>query len=341
MDKQSVGYDTSATLYASNFSRTGYGFAGWNDKFDYSGNYYGPNETITVTSDITTNGLSLYAVWIESADSLQNWPGCSDLASGAVTALTDERDDNTYAVAKLADGNCWMIENLRLENTGAHNTDGSLAQGYNSSFIGLASPESADFSDSTTANSLYSTDNSTTATISGDYQSYRFPRYNNENTQSRQSSSDYSKRGSTYSMGNYYTWSAAIADTTNYSGGNHNTTSICPAGWHLPTGANRVGEFALLDIGLGGTGTTSNTNTDLTGAVMSNRYRSYPNNFLYSGYISGSSVSDRGNSGYYWSSYVFYYTGSFRLNLTGTAVWPAVENVSKYLGYPIRCMIGS
>ena len=36
---------------------------------------------------------------------------------GETTALTDNRDNQTYAIAKLADGNCWMIENLRLDNT--------------------------------------------------------------------------------------------------------------------------------------------------------------------------------------------------------------------------------
>ena len=28
--------------------------------------------------------------------------------------LSDVRDNNTYTVRKLADGNCWMSENLRL-----------------------------------------------------------------------------------------------------------------------------------------------------------------------------------------------------------------------------------
>ena len=69
---------SSVTLLASNFSRTGYGFAGWSDKFDYStgAHFYGPNETITLTtSDYSSpnNGLSLYAVWIKSAGSMQNW----------------------------------------------------------------------------------------------------------------------------------------------------------------------------------------------------------------------------------------------------------------------------
>jgi uncharacterized protein (TIGR02145 family) len=343
MGKQTASSNESVTLYASNFSRTGYGFAGWNTAYDYSGTTYGPNQTITTPSDTSTNGLSLYAVWVPSAGTLQNWNGCSGLAQGSVTALTDARDNDTYAVAKLADGKCWMIENLRLDNTASHNTDGSLAQGYNSSFIGLANPESTNFRNSTTANSLYSTDNSTNVTISGSYQTYRFPRYNNINTQSRQSSSSYSTVSNTYSYGNYYTWHASIADTTHYSSGNHNTTSICPTGWKIPTGNGATGEFGLLDIALGGAGITSGTGTDPTGAVMSSRYRSYPNNFLYSGGFNGSSAKNRGSYGYYWSSTTDYDSvDSYFLRLYSPDVDPGTHSLgNKYCGFAIRCTLGS
>ena len=40
--------------------------------------------------------------------------GCSNLASGETIVLKDIRDNNTYTVAKLADGNCWMTQNLRI-----------------------------------------------------------------------------------------------------------------------------------------------------------------------------------------------------------------------------------
>ena len=178
--------DSTATLLASNFSRDGYGFAGWSDTYDYTGNLYGPQETITTPADMS-DGLPLYAIWIQSAGSMQTsdaTSACNSLtpaSSGSkslasVTALTDQRDGETYAIAKLADGKCWMIENLRLDNTAEHNSDGSLAQGYNASFAGLANPEAPWADNSTTANSLYSTDGSTDKTISGSYQGYRFPR---------------------------------------------------------------------------------------------------------------------------------------------------------------------
>ena len=80
------------TLWASNFQRAGYGFAGWTDKYDWAINQndqtgngtgsnagyhiYGPNETITDTTTINNaglNGLSLYAVWVPSDGNLQGW----------------------------------------------------------------------------------------------------------------------------------------------------------------------------------------------------------------------------------------------------------------------------
>ena len=358
MANQSAGNNATVTLYPSNFSRSGYGFAGWSDKYDYATNqnahFYGPNEDFTTPSDLTTKGLSLYAVWVKSEGSLQDTDkvaalcgtngtggslttaptdGTANLTS--VTALTDERDNQTYAIARLADGKCWMIENLRLENTattGATNT--ALAQGYNSSFTGLANPESADFDSSTTANSLYSTDGSTENTISGSYQDTRFPRYNNFNTQQRAETP--ATDANTYSYGNYYTWAAAIADTTHYKSGDHGTTSICPIGWRLPQGNTTTSGFGKLDVDMGGTGTTQSTRE------ASNRWRKYPNNFLYSGGFDTSSANNRGGYGYYRSSTAGSDGNSYGLSLLSSRVYPGTGYGGKYYGQGIRCTaIGS
>ena len=361
MANQSANDNELITLYPSNFSRSGYGFAGWSDVYDYDTNsaakFYGPQEDITVPTGTTANGTSLYAVWVKSEGSLQDsnkvtslcgtngtggslttapTDGTANLTS--VTALTDERDNQTYAIAKLADGNCWMIENLRLENTattGATNT--ALAQGYNSSFTGLANPESAGFTDSTTANSLYSIDGSTENNISGDYQGYRFPRYNNFNTQQRAENTS-NTNVNTYSYGNYYTWAAAIADTTHYNTNNQSVTntSICPTGWRLPQGNTTTSGFGKLDADMGGTGAYQSTRE------ASNRWRKYPNNFLYSGYFNTSSAKFRGSDGSYWSSTANYNFGSYGPYLFSSGVYPGTSNNVKNYGQSIRCTaIGS
>ena len=361
MANQSASNNATVTLYPSNFSRSGYGFAGWSDAYDYATNpnahFYGPIEDFTTPSDLTTKGLSLYAVWVKSEGSIQDTnkvaslcgtngtggslttaptDGTANLTS--VTALTDERDNQTYAIARLADNKCWMIENLRLENTattGATNT--ALAQGYNPSFTGLASPEESakNFSDSTTANSLYSIDGSTENTISGDYQGYRFPRYNNFNTQQRAENTS-NTNAYTYSYGNYYTWAAAIADTTHYVhyDGDH-TTSICPTSWRLPQGDTTTSGFGKLDVDMGGTGHSQSTRES------SNRWRKYPNNFLYSGRIMPWVGNERGRMGFYWSSIAYSSEGSFFLILDRSSVDPGNNSFTKSSGLSIRCTVGS
>ena len=360
----SLGNNASATLWASNFQRSGYGFAGWTDKFDWvlnandaNGNgtganagyhIYGPNADITTPADMTTKGLSLYAVWVLNAGNLQSWNGCSTLNAGNVTALTDQRDNNTYAIAKLADGNCWMIENLRLDNDTTGNSDGSLAQGYASGFIGLANPETADFSNSTTANSLYSTTN-----ITGRNQGYRFPRYNNQNTSSPATNmTAWNNNANTYSVGNWYTWSAAVADTSFYGTNNQTiaNTSICPTGWKLPAGGNKnnttVSDFWKLSVATIGTepaNTSSQTQPYYTGSTeganASNVLRSYPNSFIYSGRFGVSSPSSRGSSGNYWSSTVSNSSLSYNLNLGSSNVYPGTDYGNKGSGRSVRCTI--
>jgi len=238
------------TLYASNFSRDGYGFIGWSFDPDAGSKVntasqptiYGPNETITVPDlsdtnyDSSTGKATLYAVWVpaSTAYTMQTFNSAdfSSESTGYILALRDERDDDVYAVAKLADGNFWMIENLRLGSDA--DWDPSLSQGFGGVFIGLAESETA-FGGITTSNSLYTIDNTIEGdeekmVISGDNLSYRFPRYAVNTT--------------TYSYGNSYTWAAVIADTTNYSGSYSTitSTSICSSGWHVPAAS----EFSTL-----------------------------------------------------------------------------------------------
>ena len=58
MDRQTIAANTSATLSANAYTRSGYSFAGWNTKADGSGTAYKNGQEITPTEDIT-----LYAQW--------------------------------------------------------------------------------------------------------------------------------------------------------------------------------------------------------------------------------------------------------------------------------------
>jgi uncharacterized protein (TIGR02145 family) len=383
---------TSATLLASNYSRQGYGFAGWSNKFDYATNpnqegikFYGPQETITYENGQYVGegkGLSLYAVWVKSEGNLQDTnkvtalcgtngtggslttaptDGTANLSS--VSALTDQRDNNTYAIAKLADGNCWMIENLRLESTAEHNSDGTLAQGYGTSatygnFGGLADAESSNFTNTTTANSLYysgTQSGDATIDIGTTYNpGYRMPRYNNTNPSTRASNPTSNifpnnNTGGMYSYGNYYTWHAAMANTTYYSsptatdadGKTSETvnTSLCPTGWRLPYGRDTgngttIGGFYNLNYKI-------NNDSNVTNSTASLKLRSFPNNFLYSGLFSASLAGNRGSSGSYWSSTASNFMYSYHLNLNSSNVNPGTSNYGKYYGYSIRCTVSA
>ena len=213
MGEQSASNNASVDLWASNFSRTGYGFAGWNDKFDYSGTTYGPNETITAPSDVSTNGLSLYAVWLPSAGTLQSWGGCSSMNIGDVTALTDNRDNDTYAVAKLADNKCWMIENLRLDNNpelssaNTHNPSLPLTNTWYYSSSSQLSPINSNHLSPTTD----PTSTAWCATDSSDCFDQSLLAANNTTLFINNTSLDYSTKSNVYSYGNYYTWYSATA----------------------------------------------------------------------------------------------------------------------------------
>ncbi len=332
-------------LWASNFKRDGYGFAGWNTAYDYSGTNYGPNQTITAPADVETNGLSLYAVWIKSAGTIQNWDGCSSLAQGATTALTDERDGNTYAVAKLADGKCWTIENLRLadkdssnndielSSTNTHNPSLPLTNIYDSSTTSYhLSPTSSLAYNATTAPEGWCTTNSAAC----DDQS----RLRTDNTTlfTDNTSSNYSTSNNVYSYGNYYNWYSATAGHgkygSSYGSGYTSPGDICPAGWHLPTGGSATAEFGALDVAMGGTGAYQST------AEASNRWRSYPNNFVYSGNVYGSSVSDRGAGGRYWSSSAYSNSNAYYLGFYSSYVYPGTYSNFKYNGRMARCVAG-
>ena len=358
MGKQSSSNNTNTTLYSPNFKRIGYGFAGWNTEYDYSGETYGPNQTITAPSDLSTKGLPLYAMWIKSAGTLQNWDGCSSMSTGEVTALTDNRDNDTYAVAKLADNKCWMIENLRLDDKpeltsdNTHNPSLPLINIYDSSTTSnhLSPTSSLDYN-ATTAPEGWCT------TVSAACFDQSRLRTDNTTLFTDNTSSSYSASSNVYSYGNYYNWYSVTAGHgkygDSYGRGYESPGDICPAGWHLPKGGNKSQEstnefWQLVVTGLNGginpanydssnypyyTGTTE-------GTPISNALRSYPNNFVYSGGVNGSSVSSSNSDGGYWSSSASDSNNAYNLYLYSSNVRPGTNDGSRYSGGVARCVAG-
>lgn len=371
-----ISANADVQLRASNFSRAGYGFTGWNTKEDGSGTQYGPNETINFTQSMYDNGLMLFAQWqaAETGVTMQtfndNTYPYSSMPNGTVIALRDVRDDDVYAVAKLPyqgnydnyDGKWWMIENLRLDydaNITTSNTQSNYGS-WGGVFAGLAEPESANFSNSTTANSLYTPATSscprcivgTNTTIA-----LRFPRYNNDNTASRVSN-QISTDANIYSYGNYYTWAAAVASTAGYSTGDQSVTgtSLCPTGWHLPESGNKNNEannewwgLTRAIVGFDPANYSSSSapdyrndnNTEGTDAARA--MCTYPVNLIYSGRFYDSSAINRGTVGVYWSTTVANNVSSYveymGLSVNGDTVFvDPGSGHGKYNGHTIRCI---
>ena len=81
---------------------------------------------------------------------------------------------------------------------------------------------------------------------------------------------------------------------------------------------------------------SSNT-TNTANKTATQACRSFPNNFLYSGYFNTSSAYYRGSYGYYWSSTASSINYSYRLYLNSSVVTPGTDSSYKYDGFSIRC----
>ena len=317
MEQQAIRQDdTSAVLKAPSYVRKGYGFAGWNTAFDYTGDYYGPNETISFEPGQYVNGekgLSLYAVWVKSEGEIQDWSGCPTLSIGEVTALTDKRDNNTYAVAKLADGKCWMIENQRINDNAIGGDFITNTDNVGENFNGIP------------ANSNEWNDSNVT-----------LPQFNNSNL----------SIGGISSYGGYYSWPTAIANLSSFAANNENaTTSICPSGWNLPAGGQTTivtgADYYNLIKSILNAEPNQNLSTGYgyyNGTNYSNLIRKYPNNFVYSGYWNISQSESNGENGYYWTSASNNSGNAYYMYLSSEIIRPGNGYNTKNRGATIRCI---
>ena len=218
--------------------------------------------------------MTMYAVWLKASGIMQDWDGCTSMTAatysngtitpGSVVALTDYRDNETYAVAKLEDGSCWMIENLR--------TDLSIANITASN----TNKPSSEFLSSMRETNTWCSENDEECIEK--VLSYNL---------------------SSVDAGRLYNWYTATA-------GNGKTTSemangdICPAGWHLPTGAD--GEMSALTSSIGGTIPYPTYYYGTLGQTILSNLHKYPHNFIDSGYYADTSIQQ--------SNYMYYLTSS-------------------------------
>lgn len=175
-----------------------------------------------------------------------------------------------------------------------------------------------------------------------------------------------------YSYGNYYTWAAAIADTAYHNTNNQPITSasICPSGWHIPTGGSAYASGSTSGINVTGDVSTflefynlgyelmdkvmtayedtpnngwssyrSATNT--IGDTGARAFRRFPNNFLYSGKVEDSGIVNRGSNGYYWTSTSSNIYDSYYLSLSSSSANTGAGVESNHCGRTLRCVAGN
>ena len=237
--------------------------------------------------------------------------------------LTDQRDGKEYFIAKLADGNIWMTQNLD------HNivTTPNFYTSQNTDIPTSSSPLT--INTATYTNTTWN--NSTTAPRSydpGDKCWNGVVRDDPDSTLNNSiiSCSD-SSANKHYSIGNYYNWTAAVAtnDSSEFATKNQDANqSICPAGWRLPTYSGDKSYRNLVDT-LG-----------LTAGASGNIYRD-PVYFVYGDIFSGSSIT-AGNRGYYWSSVVYDGSDAEWVELLWYNAAPHYSAMPRVPGASVRCV---
>ena len=287
------------------------------------------------------------------------------------TQLVDLRDNRLYYVTKLADGHCWMTQNLDLDIGGvntaplnSNNTDISVAAsgsgiynaagGYSeNSGIWTWTPASTAITSTHTIsdNSVSNWENSTVAPYSvegGDVYYYT----DIDNT--FDSLAECVNNGYTeaeckhYHRGNYYNWTAAVA--SNASGGISDNyinagNSICPKGWRLPVANSEnqsIYEFGDLFYTYYGITMARFNTTTITDKVSYlndgfNKIRRAPLWLVRSGYISNNTLNGSAVNGSYWSSTVVSSGNAYRLRFDGSGVWPSSSGYGGS-GWSVRCI---
>ena len=289
--------------------------------------------TITKTSGAGTISGKQFTVGAGSATlsvTSKLWDGtmqsfdCSILANiGDTTNARDTRDNEVYLIGKLADGKCWMLDNLRLDLRNSTVLNNTTESNTNAS--------------TTTLNYLKNGGGST---------SDRYPTAKINNVPWTSSSQNYYSIPMTIStykdqttksygegsgkIGVYYNYCAASAGNYCFGDGTkagspsgNATEDICPKGWRMPTGGSSSEYQALYTA----------YSSDVTSFLNA---LSTP----LSGYFYSGSADSQGTFGDFWSSTYYFANYMYELYVDSYSVKPSGSNY-RNRGYSVRCLLSS
>ena len=259
----------------------------------------------------------------------------------------DIRDNKKYWVARQADGNVWMTQNLDLEldSTKTYtpaDTDVSANWQPTRSTIEITGTPPIKMSDwandtvspySASPGELYVYASSTIDDGDSWYDALVACRMEHPDCNMHNH------------VGNYYNWSAAAASNntsgivTNYSNAPY---SICPAGWRLPKITTRLGvtssEFGSILVAENIIANPINNNQSYIPGGFDG-IRTAPLWLIRSGSVESSWFGgDLGWRGRYWSSTVHGYYYAYSLFFGYYDVGPTQSGV-RSVGYPVRCLV--
>ncbi|MBR5647801.1 hypothetical protein IKW73_02600 [Candidatus Saccharibacteria bacterium] len=254
--------------------------------------------------------------------------------------VVDVRDNRIYTIGKLADGHCWLLDNLALDPT-----DATVAADMNSTNTNATDEAINNFinGSATALHDGWSTSPVGRTYMAGgvDYMTPRLFDQSKDITSADLSDPDEPlAEAANWKFGIYYNYCAVSAGTYCYTDGDSSIAydkpdtafdidyDICPAGWRLPSGGNG-GEYEIL----------YNTYYDANESNPSHPFRkalhlpisgyvSYIGPVSQGSYVSYWTATNPGNDGYYMQILYqnAFYAGS-----------PTSSN-SRYYGYGVRCI---
>ena len=282
---QTSSYRAANFVYTAWFDRTGR--IGWEDTLN---NSYGFSVRCVLNDPRTLNDITYMQDMNPSI--------VANTTTGTSKSLKDKRDNEEYTVAKLADGNIWLLENLRLDLTDATvqtKLTSATTNATDASLTILKTNVTTTWSDSYTDPVIHTTYKNTVQSASGSAPAGK--------------------------IGIYYNFCAASAGSYCASSGSTNATEdICPEGWRMPTGAN--GEYHALYLAYGSNAVDfmAALGTPLSGDFLS------------------SSPGGQGSVGYFWSSTIGNYIRMYDLYIDASSVYPQGIHGYRNYGMSVRCV---
>ncbi len=301
-DLSGEGYDVNQEISAS--SSLAFNFKGLSSVYSQAKTQ---EDNAQIANIILTIGMKEQITTLSMISNMQDMTStiCANSEEGEKAILTDTREGgiNSYWVGKAADGNCWMLQNLRLGSS--VETGGSIE---------------VDKVNNSTGEIVGTFTLSGKVALNG--------KFTNAKNNGAYGTNDSPQFACKEEYGCYYNWTAATAgsllSTAELSyGANYAPESICPSGWSLPS------KEALLGLGAA-------HRPNVVASSANNTEGSIP------GFTLGGSYNESGyydtRAGSYWTSYTD--IKNTAQVVTGNNTSPSFGNTSayRYVGHSVRCM---